>query len=69
VEDADRISAELDAQPHTAHSRFDVEELEGAAATDLAPVIRRGLQECQYVVTGGFHHGHGSWELLAQHLG
>jgi hypothetical protein len=32
-------------------------------------VLRRGLQECQYVVTGGCHHGHGSWELLAQHLG
>jgi hypothetical protein len=27
------------------------------------------MQECQYVVTGGFHHGHGSGELLAQHLG
>ncbi len=23
----------------------------------------------QDVVTGGVHHGHGCWELLAQHLG
>jgi len=50
-------------------SRFDAEALVRVDAPDLAPVLRRGLQECQYVVTGGCHHGHGSWELLAQHLG
>jgi hypothetical protein len=27
------------------------------------------MQKRQHVVTGGFHHGYGAGELLAQHLG
>lgn len=27
------------------------------------------MQQCQYAVTGGFHQGHSTGELLAQHLG
>ena len=50
-------------------SRCDVQPLQRVGTPDLAPMFLREMQERQYVVTGGIHHGHGSWELLAQHLG
>ncbi len=50
-------------------SRSDVESFERIGAPDLAPVLLVTMQKYQNVVTGGFHHGHGTVELLAQHLG
>ena len=50
-------------------SRCDVEALKRVGAPDLAPVLLREMQKRQHVVTGGFHHGHSTGELLAQHLG
>ena len=59
-EDADHVGAALDLL---------VEALERVGAPDLAPVLLGEVQERQHIVTGGLHHRHGGWELLAQHRG
>ena len=59
-EDADHVGASFDLL---------IEALEGVGAPHLAPVLLGKVEEGQHVVSGGVHHGHGCWELLAEHLG
>jgi hypothetical protein len=59
-EDAAHIRPALD---------FLVQPLERVGAPELAPVLLREVEERQHVVSGSFHHGHGTEELLSQHLG
>jgi hypothetical protein len=56
---------------HHVGAAFDllVKPLKRVDAPDIAPVLLGKVQEGQHVVSGGVHHGHSCWELLAQHLG
>ena len=67
--DADHVGAGFYHGSAERTSRCDIQPLKRVGAPDLAPVLLGEVQECQHVVAGGVHHGHGRWELLAQHLG